>query len=295
MANDDWNHLGFDQMNDLIFRQLYPKTYFQISNSLSRLYKERRVAIQNLREGIKACIPQKLVNKISTQLIGPHQYLYNRQEVDKVLDYIVVETSEPIDCYHILGEIHTRLRSIPLTIRDYISNPKANGWRGLQTKVIVNGEQVQVNIVTRDFHDNNRRGVITLINEGIYQSQTYHQFLQLYLDAASDEAVRIEDVFRFNKAKTIQTLTPRGDVIELRYGATILDFAFMIHTDLGLKCLGGIADNVRYPRNKILDDGMVVTVLTADNVIAEKGWENEVVMPKSRSAIIRHLNRTKQQ
>jgi len=146
-----------------------------------------------------------------------------------------------------------------------------------------------VNIVARDFHEKNRRGVLALIHEGIYRAENYQEFLQLYLDVASDN-IRIEDVFRKSKTKTIQTMTPAGDVIELRYGATILDFAFMVHTDLGLKNAGGIINNVRYPRHKILEDGMVVRVIKSDSIRAERDWINDVVMPKSRREILKFLN-----
>jgi GTP diphosphokinase / guanosine-3',5'-bis(diphosphate) 3'-diphosphatase len=194
-----------------------------------------------------------------------------------------------LDCYNVLGCIHTSFRSIPQSIYDYISNPKANGWRGLSTKVIINGERIQILIVTREFHEGNRKGILTLLNAGVYQSENYKEFLNLYLEVASDN-IRIDDVFRYSKSKTIQTLTPGGDIIELRYGATILDFAFMVHTELGLKNTGGIIDNIRYPRGKILEDGMMIKVLTSDTVITDKSWINEVVMPKSRKEIIKYLN-----
>jgi GTP pyrophosphokinase len=176
-----------------------------------------------------------------------------------------------------------------MNIYDYISNPKANGWRGLSTKVIINGERINVLIVTREFQEKNRRGILTLINEGVYQSENYKEFLNLYLEVASDN-IRIDDVFRYSKSKTIQTLTPAGDIIELRFGSTILDFAFMVHSELGLKTIGGLIDGVRYPRDKILEDGMVVKVLTSDAVIPDESFINEVVMPKSRKEILKFLH-----
>ena len=129
--------------------------------------------------------------------------------------------------------------------------------------------------------------MITLINEGVYHSENYVQFLQLFLDVASSKTERIEDVFRYNKSRIVQVSTPAGDIIELRYGATILDFAFMVHSEIGLQCTGGIIEQTRYPRSKILEDGMVVEVTTSETVSPASSWLKNVVMPKSRKEILK--------
>ncbi|MBU3913929.1 TGS domain-containing protein, partial [bacterium] len=281
-----------EELRDRVFRILYPASYRRISDDLNHFYQEREIAIQAIIEKITSNTPPELVASISPQYIQPQEFLFVRKEVDKILNSIVIVTYKTIDCYQILGSIHTSFRSIPLNIYDYISNPKANGWQGLSTKVIINGEPIQILIVTKKFNQNNRKGILSLVNEGIYQSENYKEFLQLYLEVASDN-LRINDVFRHSKTKTIQTMTPRGDIIELRFGATILDFAFMVHSQLGLKSLGGIIDNVRYPRNKILEDGMVVKVITSDSVTTKKEWIDDVVMPKSRKEILKYLSQKK--
>ncbi len=278
-----------EELRDRVFKTLYPHSYKATSNKLVSFYKERKRAILGIIKRIENNTPAGLIISISPQYKQPQEYLFNRREIDRVLNGIIVETHSTIDCYNVLGCIHTSFRSIPQSIYDYISNPRANGWRGLTTKVIINGERIQIFIVTRDFQEENRKGILTLLNEGVYQSENYKEFLNLYLEVASDN-IRIDDVFRYSKSKTIQTLTPAGDIIELRYGATILDFAFMVHTELGLKSIGGVIDNVRYPRGKILEDGMMVKVLTSDTVVADESWINEVVMPKSRKEIIKYLN-----
>jgi len=281
-----------EQLKDLVFKHLYSHSYKRIANNLKAFYDERHLAIHQMIQELQQHVPIKLLLSIQPQYFTPQTYLFDRQEIVKVLNSILILTTDAPSCYQVLGSIHTNFRSIPLNIYDYISNPKANGWRGLSTKVIVNGEQIQINIVTEDFQNQNRKGVLALINEGIYRSENYREFLQLYLDVASDNT-RIEDVLRYSKTKTIQTMTPAGDVIELRYGATILDFAFTVHTQLGLRSAGGIIDNVRYPRNKILEDGMVIKVIKSESVNTERSWINDVVMPKSRREILKYVN-TKQ-
>lgn len=278
-----------EELRDRVFKILYPHTYKSTANRLMEFYRERKRAILQIIKKIEDNTPQGLIAAVFPQYLQPQDFLLNRNEIIRVLNAIIIETHSQLDCYNVLGCIHMSFRSIPQSIYDYISNPKANGWRGLATKVIINGERIQLFIVNREFQEKNRKGVITLINEGTYQSDNYKEFLQLYREVASDN-IRIEDVFRFSKSKTIQTLTPNGDIIELRYGSTILDFAFMVHSELGLKAVGGIIDNVRYPRDKILEDGMVVKVITSDSVITDESWFNDVVMPKSRKEIIKYLN-----
>ncbi len=278
-----------EQLKDLVFKHLYSFSYKRISKNLKKFYDERHLAIHQMIQQLQQHIPAHLLMSIEPQYFTPQTYLIDRQEIVKVLNSIQIQTTEAPSCYQVLGAIHTSFRSVPMNIFDYISNPKANGWRGLSTKVIINGEQIQINIVTEDFHHQNRKGVLALIHEGIYRSENYREFLQLYLDLASDDT-RIDDVLRYSKTRTIQTMTPAGDVIELRYGSTILDFAFMVHTELGLRSAGGIIDNVRYPRNKILENGMVVKVIKSEAIVTEREWIEDVVMPKSRREILKYVN-----
>ncbi len=280
-----------EEIRGLIFKKLYPRRYHQLLKTLSDLYHERIEAIENIRAKVSACLYPGLALSVTPIFVKSQQYLLRHQEeVDRILDHLVIEVREPIQCYQALGEIHTRLRSIPLNIRDFISNPKANGWRGLTTMVMVHGEQVLLQIVTPEFQKANRKGLIPLIHEGVYHSELFQQIMQLYIDVANDN-VRIEDVFRHNKNKTIQVLTPKGKVIELRYGASILDFAFMIHTELGCKTLGGMINGIRYPRNKILEEGMVVQVISGEHTHPKLQWLDQVVMPKARRELLRYFSK----
>lgn len=277
-----------EQLKEFVFKHLYPVSHKRIARNLKQFYDERHKAIHQIIQKLEEHIGPQLQFSIKPQYLTPQAYLFDRHEIVKILNAISIQTTDAQHCYQVLGAIHTNFRSVPMNIYDYISNPKANGWRGLSTKVIVNGEQIQVNIVTEDFHNKNRKGILALIHEGIYHSENYREFLQLFLDVASDNT-RIEDVLRISKTKTIQTMTPAGDVIELRHGATILDFAFMVHTELGLKSAGGIIDNVRYPRSKILEDGMMVKVIKSDSVITQRDWINDAVMPKSIREILKYV------
>ena len=282
-----------DEIKNLVFRQLYPVRYLATKDKLADFLTHRGLAVEGIVLAVQNALTPQVLNHLTWVKLGPEAYLYKSGDVDRLLAHIVVETKGVLDCYQALGMIHTNLRSVPMSIRDFISNPRANGWRGLTTKVMVFGEQVRIHIVSPEFAHQNRLGLIALIREGIYQSENYRQFFQLYLDVAGDENVRIDDVFRSSKARAIQCMTPKGDIIELRYGATILDFAFSVHSALGLRTLGGIVGGIRYGRNKILEDGMVVKVLSSEQVQAESVWINDLIMPKSRRELLRYLTRKK--
>ncbi|MGK0289089.1 MAG: guanosine-3',5'-bis(diphosphate) 3'-pyrophosphohydrolase [bacterium] len=283
-----------ETIKDLVFQNLYSHSYYKVSESISRLCSERRVAVQKIVEKIESSVPRNLLAKIEPQYVTPQKYLFTREEILQVLDSVVLQTKSPHECYSILGYLHTQFRSIPLAIRDYISNPKANGWRGLETRLIVKGESIPVVIVTEEFHEKNRLGVLTLLKENIYQNQEYQKFIDIYRDITShDNNLRIEDIIRENKERVIQVMTPLGDMVALRYGSTVADFAFTIHSQLGLHCAGGLIDDVRYPRTKILEDGSLVTIITSKSVTPKKQWLNFLVMPRARKELLKWLSRTK--
>lgn len=278
-----------EELRDLAFQIRYPKVFKRIKNQIQTLYGERKSAIEQISGLLKEAIPRELTSGFFIQYFKPHDFQKTDIEVDHILESITFRAGNIASCYEILGKLHTRFRCIPLTFRDYISNPKANGWRGLETKLLINGEKIPIFLVTEEFHEKNRKGVITLIKDETYHDADYSQFLSLYLDLELNSgAMRIEDIFRMDKTKKIQVMTPKGDVLEMRYGATILDFAFQIHTDVGLHCVGGIINDARYPREKILEDGMIIKVLTKDTVHPELDWLDFIVMPKARKEIIRY-------
>ena len=282
-------------LRDLVFRQLYPKRYRRISKQLVSFYNERYLAIQAIEDAVKGAISKELLDSCELEHVDPGYFLYNRGEVEKIVKSIIVKTKEPLDCYRVLGELHTKFRSVPHAIRDYISNRLANGWRGLETKVFVRGEAVTLKIVTSEFQEKNRFGIATLINEKIYTSDDYRGYIKLWFDlSVSSEPFRIEDVLRVRTTLPIQVLTPQGRMVELRQGATITDFAFSVHSTLGLWCAGGIIDNIRYPREKILEDGMIVEVIKSKLIETKRSWLEHVVMPGSKKEIRSYLKSLKE-
>ena len=144
-----------EQLRDLVFKHLYPTRYERISAELDQFRSSRSLAIEEIISGLKQSIPSDLLLSINPEFVRVEDFLFSRQDVERILNYITIMTPDPISCYQVIGNIHTNFRSVPLTIRDFISNPKANGWQGITTEVIINGERVLIHIVTQDFHQNN--------------------------------------------------------------------------------------------------------------------------------------------
>ena len=203
------------------------------------------------------------------------------------------------DCYRALGAIHQRWKSVPGRFKDYISQPKSNGYRSIHTTVSGrDGKRVEVQIRTREMHEVAETGVaahwsyrngervenrfavdpvawISGITERLDDSHGHDEFL---------EAVKLEmyqdQVFCF---------TPKGDVIKLPRGATPIDFAYAIHTRIGSACVGAKVDGLRVPLWTRLKNGQSVEVVTAEGQKPQATWIDIAVTGRAKTAIRRFL------
>ena len=210
-----------------------------------------------------------------------------------------VVTATEADCYRALGAIHQRWKSVPGRFKDYISQPKSNGYRSIHTTVSGrDGKRVEVQIRTREMHEVAETGVaahwsyrngervenrfavdpvawISGITERLDDSHGHDEFL---------EAVKLEmyqdQVFCF---------TPKGDVIKLPRGATPIDFAYAIHTRIGSACVGAKVDGLRVPLWTRLKNGQSVEVVTAEGQKPQATWIDIAVTGRAKTAIRRFL------
>ena len=210
---------------------------------------------------------------------------------------IVTESEE--DCYRVLGAIHQRWRAVPGRFKDYISQPKSNGYRSLHTTVSGrDGKRVEVQIRTRPMHEVAEAGVaahwsyrdgvrvvnpfavdpakwIAGLTERFEQSEDHDEFLEaVKLEMYSDQ------VFCF---------TPKGDVFKLPRGGTPIDFAYAIHTRIGSSCVGAKVDGIRVPLWTRLKNGQSVEVITAEGQRPQATWIDIAVTGKAKAAIRKSL------
>ena len=210
---------------------------------------------------------------------------------------VIVKTEA--ECYAVLGAIHQRWRAVPGRFKDYISQPKSNGYRSIHTTVSGrDGKRVEVQIRTQTMHEVAEAGVaahwayrdgervenpfavdpakwVSDLTKQFDQAEDHHEFL---------EAVKLEmyqdQVFCF---------TPKGEVVKLPKGATPLDFAYAIHTRIGDSCVGAKLDGIRVPLWTRLKNGQSCEIIAADGQRPQPAWTEIVVTGRAKSAIRRSL------
>ncbi len=210
---------------------------------------------------------------------------------------VIVDTEA--ECYAVLGAIHRRWRAVPGRFKDYISQPKSNGYRSIHTTVSGrDGKRVEVQIRTREMHDVAETGVAAhwsyrdgvrvknpfAVDPGGWISALTEQF-----DAADDHDEFLEAVQLEMYSDQVFCFTPKGEVVKLPKGATPLDFAYAIHTRIGERAVGAKVDSIRVPLWHKLRNGQAVEILTAEGQRPQATWLDLVVTGRAKSAIRRSL------
>ncbi len=278
------------QIQDLILRVLQP-------GELEILHRQR--ADENLLaeagralQSLERELPQFEV-RIAWRPFG---MFYDREsgklkvDIDPSSHYdLLVLTDTPEQVYQAFGVIHRRLRVLPSQVFDYIANPKANDYRSLHTTIYLQGSH-KVRIATREMQRCNEDGVLHRFLEQPKAFSYYRRYLDMLAQMTEEQDLRVEDVMSHLAAQGgIQLLTPAGDRIHLPGGATALDFAFQIHTDLGLHMTGAVVNGRVVGIEHGLSDGDVVEVLTSPEAGPERYWMELPRTVVARQAIQRAL------
>ena len=214
-----------------------------------------------------------------------------------------VITANPMDCYRALGVIHRRWRAVPNRFKDYISQPKQNGYRSLHTAVLGrDGKRVEVQIRTREMNDVAESGVAAhwaykdgerAENPFAVDPQAWIASLTEHFEASADDDEFFEAVKLEMYTDKVFCFTPKGEVVKLPKGATPLDFAFAIHTRIGSACVGAKVDGQRVPLWTQLRNGQSVEIITAEGQSPQATWIDIAVTGKAKSAIRRSLRAEK--
>jgi GTP pyrophosphokinase len=288
------NRLGVWQikweMEDWAFRYLEPDTYKRIAVQLDERRADREAYIKGIIERIEAELAlhgieaevtgrpkhiASIVNKMRRKHV-PFEQLYD-------IRAIRVLVRHEIDCYTVLGLVHNLWQPIPGEFDDYISQPKSNDYRSLHTAVIgPEARAVEVQIRTFDMHRSAELGVAAhwRYKEGGRQDAQYEEkiaWLRRILEWKDDVADTSEFTEQFRTElfqDQVYVLTPQGRVIVLDRGATPVDFAYAVHTDLGHRCRGAKLDGAMVPLNTALENGQRVEILTAKEGAPSRDWLN---------------------
>ncbi len=308
------NRLGMfkvkNELEDLGFRCLYPMRSRILEATVQKAHRNRDQLVRRIEERITASLSEK---GIEATVAGREKHLYSLyrkmlkkqllfQQVFDMFALRVVVSSEE-ECYTALGVIHKLYKPIFKRFKDYIAVPKANGYQSLHTVLkYVDGIPVEVQIRTRDMDEFAESGIAAhwayKNNESKNDAATPF-WLDNLLSMQNDthdtiefvESVKV-DLF----SGEIYVFTPQGKIIQLPQGATPVDFAYAVHSDVGNTCVGAKVDRVTTALNVPLESGQTVEIETSANESPSPMWLNFVVTAKARTAIrhyLRNLDLTK--
>jgi GTP pyrophosphokinase len=285
------NRLGIAQLKwkleDLAFRYLDPQTYKKIATSLEGRRIEREAYIEAFEVRLQALMDDA---SITATITGRPKHIYSiwrkmqtkHLSLEELFDIraLRVVVAQVGDCYSTLGLIHTHWKTIPREFDDYIANPKSNGYQSLHTVVIgPQAKSIEIQIRTEAMHEFSELGFAAhwLYKEGSQQDQSLHKMVRsmrsLLTNNNSDTAL-IEDFKSEVFPNRIFVLTPKGDVVELPRGATSLDFAYGIHTEVGHRCRGAKVNGKIVPLTRKLKTGERVEILKGSHAAPSRDWMN---------------------
>ncbi|MCE5223675.1 bifunctional (p)ppGpp synthetase/guanosine-3',5'-bis(diphosphate) 3'-pyrophosphohydrolase [bacterium] len=289
------------EMEDLAFKYLYPVDYKKLKQMVSKKREDREDYIQMVIEDLTEELTK---NDLKFKIEGRPKNLYSTykkmerefKDISEIYDLfatrVLVETVT--DCYFVLGIIHNLWRPVPGRIKDYIANPKPNGYRSLHTTVFgPDDELIEIQIRTFEMHQNNEVGIANhwSYKEGPSDKDFNEKvsWLRQLLDMQSEatDAKDFVSSVKLNLFKDeIFVFTPKGRVIDLPAGATPIDFAYRIHSDIGNTCVGAKVNGRIAPLNTKLQTGDRVQILTNKTSKGPgRDWLKIVRSPSTRAKI----------
>jgi GTP pyrophosphokinase len=302
------------ELEDLSFEILYPKVFEEIVNLVTQRTPKREEYIDSVIRSIEEDLKSsKLKGKVAGR---PKQYysIYQKmvvrgREFDDIYDLVGVRVLVPTvrDCYAILGSIHSHWNPVPGRFKDYIAMPKFNLYQSLHTTVIgPAGRAVEIQIRTTEMHNRAEFGVAAhwKYKEQSGTSQTTTEDDMVWLKHLSDWQAETQDpgefldALRFEiGAKEVYVFTPKGKVIGLPSGATPVDFAYTVHTEVGHRTIGAKVNGRLVPLESTLNSGDVVEVFTSKSLDAapSKDWLNFVRSPRARAKIKHHFSQERRE
>ncbi|MBW7981030.1 bifunctional GTP diphosphokinase/guanosine-3',5'-bis pyrophosphate 3'-pyrophosphohydrolase [Enterobacillus tribolii] len=297
------------ELEELGFEALYPNRYRVIKEVVKAARGNRKEMIQKILSEIEGRLTEA---GIVCRVNGREKHLYSiyrkmhlkEQRFHSIMDiYAFRVIVKDVDtCYRVLGQAHSLYKPRPGRVKDYIAIPKANGYQSLHTSLIgPHGVPVEVQIRTEDMDQMAEMGVAAhwAYKEGEssttaqIRAQRWMQSLLELQQSAGSSFEFIESVKSDLFPDEIYVFTPEGRIVELPAGATPVDFAYAVHTDIGHACVGARVDRQPFPLSQSLSSGQTVEIITAPGARPNAAWLNFVVSSKARAKIRQMLKNLK--
>jgi RelA/SpoT family (p)ppGpp synthetase len=310
------NRLGMNKirhkLEELSFKAMYPMRYAVLITAIKKARGNRSKVVATIESTIKKRLEQAFLD---SEVSGREKNIYSiyqkmhlkKISLSSIFDlYAFRIFCENVDaCYRALGVIHNLYKPIPGRFKDYIALPKANGYQSLHTIVIgPYGAPIEIQIRTHEMHRMAESGIAAhwLYKSDDDQTEKFQARANEWLRDLLEIQKTVGDSLEFIDnlkvdlfPQEVFVFTPKGSIIKIPRGSTIIDFAYAVHTDIGNACVSARIDKQLVPLQTKLENGMTVEIITASWARPNALWLNYVTTVKARSSIRNHLKHFKQQ
>jgi guanosine-3',5'-bis(diphosphate) 3'-pyrophosphohydrolase len=298
------------ELEDLSFEAMFPRRRAIINKSIKKARGNRKEVVDKVE---KLLVEKFLDTDFPGVIYGREKNLYSvyrkmkRQNIpfNEVFDVyafrVIVETVE--QCYQALGLLHNLFKPVPGRFKDYIALPKTNGYQSLHTVLVGPfGVPIELQIRTLEMDRLAESGIAA---HWLYKTTDVahdakvraHEWLRNLLETqkGSDDSFEFIDTLKVDLFPTeIFVFSPKGKIVKLPKGSTAVDFAFAVHTDIGMACAGVKINRIMEPLHTVLRNGQTIEIMTSDFAVCNPNWLNFVVTNKARHAIRNHLKEFKE-
>ena len=306
------NRLGINsikvELEELGFANLYPFRFRVIERTLKRARGNQRQIVRKISDRLRRALNK---SGVAAKVFGREKHLYSiykkmrdkKVSLNDIVDVygfrIIVDVVDT--CYRVLGLVHRSYKPMPGRFKDYIAIPRVNGYQSLHTILFgPNGVPLEVQIRTEDMEHVAESGIAAHwqykdgdMPSGTYQARTREWLTNLLEMPSSDSEEFLETVKVDLFPDKVYVFTPDGDIKRLPRGATAVDFAYAVHTDVGDRCVAAKIDRRLVPLRTQLKNGQTVEIITAKGAKPNPAWVNFVATAKARAAIRQYLKNLK--
>lgn len=265
------------ELEDLAFPFVNKEGYDEISNLLKESYDEKLENLEKFRKSVTKELARAGIlsfrsdYRVKGLFSSYKKYLKFKKDFEKIYDILAmrITVKKNEDCYRTLGVIHSIWKPLPGRIKDYIAFPKQNGYQSLHTTVFTgDGNIVEIQIRTEEMHNEAEYGIAS---HAIYKAgEKDKKHITPWLESMLDHSTN--DIKKDFLSERIFVFTPKGDVVDLPVGSSVVDFAYQIHSDIGNKMSGAKINGKLSPINSILKEGEIIEIIVNKGAKPNHKW-----------------------
>lgn len=290
------------ELEDLCFRYSFPDKYYELVQLIEKTEVDTDRYIEEVKRNVSEVLAKSNIKEYKIYGRSKHLWSVYRKMTSRNLDYdqiydvlaFRIIVSNVVECYEVLGYIHSIWKPIPGRFKDFIAMPKSNNYQSLHTTVIgPGGDRIEIQIRTAEMHLIAEKGIAahwnykergSLSGDKLQQANWLRELVSLHQQSESSDEF-LETVKTDLMEKDIYVFTPRGDVKELPENSTPVDLAYAIHTNLGNTCTGARVNGRMVPLKHALQNGDRVEIITLKTQTPSKDWLKFVVTNKAKSKV----------